>query len=214
VKKILWSSLLCVGVFLQAGIFEEIEIMQKGADGYILGKALNDEQKEIREQKGVKSDNPHVGKFLANENLLIAYNTQNNRVLAINKRLNKVTQVQLQTLISNLIHDYDEPTAMAHDKMIYWIYNAKGEKLDGEDLKSFKQSLTNKNAEKTSLAEFMKKSTENNTTSDAPKSQFDPYLSIKLSSDTPIMEKKKPKEANLYLMFSSDKLITATTTQK
>jgi len=215
-KKLIIVGALLLGLNLQAGVFEDVEAINKGVDGYVVGKVLSDEQKAVMEKKGLKSDNPNVGRFLASENLLIAYNSKNNRVLAINKRINKLPEAGLKSLIATLIHEYEEPTAMAHDKMIYWIYDGKGNKLSEEDLKSFKKSLKDEVSKNTSLADFLKKSAQSNATkNDTQKSKFNPYLSVKLSSDTPIMTKQKePKVANVYLMISSDKLITATTTAK
>ena len=212
------SGLLLLGMSLQAGVFEDVEKINKGLDGYIIGKVLSGDQMKIMDKKGLKSDNPNVGKFLASDDLLIAYNSKNNRVLAINKRYNKIEQVAVKSLISDLIHDHDEPTAMAHDKMIYWIYDDKGEKLTEEDLKTWKKSLKKETPKAKSLADFVQKGMDTNTSKKVESKKevkFNPYLSIKLSSDQPIMTKQKePKPANVYLMISSDKLISTTTTAK
>ncbi|MEA2028412.1 MAG: hypothetical protein U9N49_05505 [Campylobacterota bacterium] len=220
-KKLIVSGLLVMGMSLQAGVFEDVEKINKGLDGYIIGKVLSIDQMHIMDKKGLKSDNPNVGKFLASDTLLIAYNSKNHRVLAINKRYNKVEQVAVKSLIGNLIHDHDEPTAMAHDKMIYWIYDDKGKKLSQEDLKIWKKSLKEEKPKAKSLADFVQKGIDSNASKTSNKPQdkkevkFNPYLSVKLSSDQPIMTKQKePKPANVYLMISSDKLITTTTTAK
>lgn len=68
----------------------------------------------------------------------------------------------------------------------------------------------------TSLADFLNKAPETtaNTKSDK-KVEFNPYISVKLSSDQPMMTKQEePKLANVYLMISSDKLITETTVKQ
>ena len=212
-KKLFVSGLLVlISLNLNAGIFEDVEKINKGTDGYVIGKTLTKDQKGLMEKNGLRSDNPNVRKFLASENLLIAVNSKNNKVLAINKRYKQIEQSKVKSMIGNLIHDNDEPTAMAHDKMIYWIYDGKGEKISEDDLKKWKDSLKENKTKATSLAGFLKKAPE---VEKKEKVEFNPYISVKLSSDQPMMSKvEEPKLANVYLMISSDKLITTTTTAK
>ncbi len=208
-KRLIASIVLFAGLNLQAGVFEDVEKINKGTDGYIVGKALSDDQKVLMEKNGLQSDNPNVRKFLANDNLLIAVNTGNNRVLAINKRYDRIDPSVLKSVISELIHEHEEPTAMAHEKIVYWIFDADGRKFTEDDLKKWKEKIGKKSSGATTLADFVANGP------DDSKVEFNPYLSVKLSSDQPFMTKQKePKEANAYLMISSDKLITATTTAK
>lgn len=191
-----------------ASIYSEIEKIDKGVDGYTLGKELSTDQKELLVKNGIKSDNPNVSKFLVGKDLLIAINSSNNKVIAINKRYNQIQKESIKSMIGSLIHDYDEPTAMAHDKMIYWIYDSNGEKLSEDDLKLWKDSLKVKSKSAT-LSDVLKKGIGTNDV------EFEPYISVKLSSDQPMMSKvEEEKLANVYLMISSDKLITSTTTGK
>ena len=215
-KKIILTVVFVVlSTNLQAGIFEDVENINKGTDGYVIGKVLNKKQKELLETKGLRSDNPNVRKFLANENLLIAINSKNLKVLAINKRFQQIKQEKIKSLIGDMIHDYDEPTAMAHDKMLYWIYDNKGIKFSEDDIKKWKDSLKEtSNTKSASLADFLNKAPLQKTSKNK-KVEFKPYISVKLSSDQPMMTKQQePKLANVYLMISSDKLITETTTVK
>jgi hypothetical protein len=200
-KSIVLTCLL--GVALFGGIFEDVASFNKGVDGYVVGKALTEEQKALLEKHGLQSDDVKVRKFLASDHLLVAVEAKSLKVLAINKRYNQIDQQQIRSMIGNLIHDYDEPTAMAHDKMIYWIYDDKGEKLTQDDIKKWKESLKSKSAD--SLADMLKSKDTTHTKTE----EFNPYLSIKLSSDQPMMSKQKEeKPANAYLIISSDKLIT------
>jgi len=195
---------------LQAGIFEDVEKIDKGIDGFIVGKALTKEQIAIMNKNGLKSEAKSVRKFLAKENLLIAVDSKNFRVLAINKRFNQIEKSRLKSMIGNLIHDFDEPTTLAHDKMLYWIYDANGEKLSEDDLKRWKGSV--KKEHSTNLADFVKSEMK-----EEPKKEidFNPYVTVKLSSDQPIMTKQeKELPANIYLMISSDKLIKSVTDLK
>jgi len=187
-----------------SSLFDKIASMKKGTDGYIIGAVLTKEQQEKATTNMIKSNNPKVVKFLDGKNLLIAINSSNNRVLAINKRYSKIDQKTVKGMIGTMIHDFDEPTAMAHDKMIYWIFDEKGQKLSEDDLKAWKDKISGKPTEGMALAEAVniKKKDVN----------FNPFVSVKLQSDQPMMSKvEDPKPANAYLMISSDKLIKETT---
>lgn len=189
-------------------LYSKVEKIDKGIDGYVLGKELSQKQKELSVNNAIKSDNPNVSKFLVGKDLLIAINSSNNKVIAINKRYNQIQKDSIKSMIGSLIHDYEEPTAMAHDKMIYWIYDSNGEKLSEDDLKLWKDSLKVKSNSAT-LSDVLKKGVGTNDV------DFEPYISVKLSSDQPMMSKEEEEKlANVYLMISSDKLITNTTTGK
>lgn len=214
-SKILMS--LAIGATIlsanASSIYEQIEKMQKGIDGYIVGKALTSEQQKIAVKGMITSTDPTVAKFLDGENLLIAINAKNKKVLAINKRFNQATSEDIKGMIANMIHDYDEPTAMAHNKMIYWVFNKDGEKLSEDDLKNWKDAIKGKTNPNMPLAQAVNIEKKN--------VDFNPYISIKLQSDQPMMgeikEEDKKKEielANAYLMISSDKLIKSTTGMK
>ncbi len=195
VKVLLVVSIFGTGLLSANGIYEKVENMKKGVDGYILGSTLKKEQ----QNNSIPSDNDKVKKYLVNNDLLIAINVKNNKILAINKRFNAVKQLEIKSMIGSLIHDYDEPTAMAHDKMIYWVYDKNGKKLTEDDLKNWKDSLKVAKT-KLPLVEAIKV--------DTKQVDFDPYISIKMTSDQPMMSKvEDEKLANVYLMVSSEKLI-------
>lgn len=216
VSKVLMS--LAIGATVLSAntstVFEKIESMKKGIDGYIIGKALTSEQQKNATENMLASTNPSVMKFLDGKDLLIAVNSKNKKVLAINKRFNQATPEQIKGIIAHLIHDYDEPTAMAHNKLVYWIFDKDGEKLTDEDMKQWKDALLDKKDPSMPLAEAVNKEKKD--------VDFNPYISIKLQSDQPMMgeeinkdiEKKDAKLANAYLMISSDKLIKSTTGMK
>lgn len=182
-------------------LYKTIESINKGLDGYIVGKELTSAQKELAQKNILQSTNPHIKRFLANKSLLIAINAQNNKVLAINKKLSNLKKENIKALIAEYIHKFDEPTAMAHDKMIYWVYNKDGIKIHEDDLKQYKDTLKVK-AKAVSLAQAVNTKTK--------KVDFNPYVSIKLTSDQGLMS--QPKEeviSNAYIMISSDKLISS-----
>ena len=185
-------------------VYKEVEQINKGLDGYIIGKKLTPTQELIAKKNTLKSNNDKVVKFLVNKNMVVVVNKSNRKVLAINKRLQNMKQKDIKKLLGDYIYDYDEPTAMAHDKMVYWIYDEHGKKLTEDDLKAWKNSLVVKRSQTKTLAEAVKVK--------GKKVDFNPYVSIKLSSTSPIMTKQKnPKVATVNIIVSSDKLIQETT---
>jgi len=204
-KRLVLFVLVVFGIYSYASVFDDVAVINKGVDGYIVGKQLTQNQQQLLKEKSVPNSNPNVKSFLANKDLLIAVNAQNLKVLAINKRYHQISQENIQKMMSRLIYDYEEPTAMAHEKMIYWIWDADGKKLSEDDLKAWKDSLNDKN--KKTLADFVKKDNSNSK----KKADFNPYVSVKLSADKPIIQKQeKPELIDAYLIISSDKLITST----
>lgn len=184
-------------------IYKDVEKMDIGLDGYIIGKALTNEQKKLITKNSLASNNKHIVKFLVNDNLIIAVNKGNNKVLVINKRYKDIDQKEIQKMIGKFIFKFDEPTAMAHDKMVYWIYDKDGKKLSENDLKKWKDSLKVKNTG-LPLAQAIK-----TTGKDI---DFNPYLSFKLNSTEAIMTKsKEQKSSTVNILVSSDRLIHDTT---
>lgn len=185
----------------KSDMYETIASINKGIDGYIVGKTLTKEQQKLLQKNSMESQHPSIKRFLANKTLLVAVNIKNNKVIAINKKLSNLKRDKVKALIAEYIHKFDEPTAMAHDKMLYWVYDKEGKKIQEDDLKQYKDSLKVK-GKQIALAEAVN--------IQKKKIDFDPYLSVKLSSDKGLMsEQKEDVITNAYVMISSDKLISA-----
>jgi len=184
-------------------LYNQVEKMNKGLDGYIVGKALTAKQQKSITKNSIASNNKNIFKFLVNDDLVIAINKNNNRVIAINKRYKSLAQEDVKKMIGEFIFKYDEPTAMAHDKMVYWVYDKDGTKLSENDLKKWKNSLKVKNTG-LPLAQAIHATGE--------KIDFNPYLSLKMNSTEAIMtELKEPKQSTVNIIVSSDRLIQDTT---
>ena len=194
--------ILCISLSLNASnkLYNTIEKMNKGIDGYIVGKVLNKVQEKLLNKNAVASNNKNILKFLANDDLMIVINKKNNKVLAINKRYTNISQKEVKKMISKFIFKFDEPTAMAHNKMVYWIYDKDGNKLSSDDLKNFKNDLKIRNSNMT-LAKAI-------NLKDKKTKKFNPYLSFKMNSSEAIMTKeKKTKASNINILISSNVLI-------
>lgn len=188
-------------------LYTKIANMKKGTDGYIIGKVLTKEQEAKVEANMIKSSYPKIINFLDGKDLLISINKKNKRVLIINKRYQNMDQASIKGMLGNMIHDFDEPTAMAHDKMVYWVFDENGDKLTEDDLKAWKDNISGKATSGMALAEAVNLKKK--------KVNFNPFVSVKLQSDQPIMsEVKETKLANPYLLIKSDKLIGLTNASK
>lgn len=202
-KKLTLSLIALGALALNASgdLFTKIESINKGLEGYIIGKMLTPEQQKLVEKNALKSDTTKIKKFLVGKDLLIAIEAKSNRVLAINKKLSNMDKATVKALIAEYIHKFDEPTAMAHDKMVYWVYDKNGVKMQEDDLKKYKEQVKGAADPSLSLSENLNKPKE--------KIDFDPYVSVKLSSDQAIMSQpKEPVPTNAYIMISSQKLIS------
>jgi hypothetical protein len=184
-------------------MYDQVEKMNKGLDGYIVGKTLNKEQQKLVTKNALESNTKYILKFLVDDNLIVAINKSNNRVLAINKRYVNIDQKEVQEMIGKFIYEFNEPTAMAHDKMVYWVYDKNGQKLSEDNLKKWKNTLKVKNTG-LPLAKAVNTTAEN--------VDFNPYLSFKMNSTEAIMtELKEPKPLTVNILVSSDRLIQDTT---
>ena len=168
------------------------------------------------EKKGDKlvatSKEKKVVKVIDGENLLIALNKTNLKVIAINKRFNQIDSNITKNLISKLIYEHSDPTVEVHEKIIYWIFDKNGNKLNETDIKEWKDSLKANNQQ--TLVDAVKGIETNNAKA---KTDFNPYLTVKLSSDQILIENKfylnKTSESNLsniYILISSSQLINET----
>ena len=185
-------------------MYDQVEKMNKGLDGYIVGKTLNKEQQKLVTKNALESNTKYILKFLVDDNLIVAINKSNNRVLAINKRYVNIDQKEVQEMIGKFIYEFNEPTAMAHDKMVYWVYDKNGQKLSEDNLKKWKNTLKVKNTG-LPLAKAVNTTTAENV-------DFNPYLSFKMNSTEAIMtELKEPKPLTVNILVSSDRLIQDTT---
>ena len=106
----------------------EVAELELGFGDYILGKALNIEQKEMSRQNPIKKSLRGTYKFQDGETFVIAANNDD-IVLGVYRHYPESTMEDLKKIIGGLMFEYGEPTATAHDKMIYWTYDKTG-KID------------------------------------------------------------------------------------
>ncbi len=193
--KLLVSLVLCLVVGF-ASVTDDVASLNVGLNGYILGKKLTTDQLSISKKNTIKKAVEGTYKFSDGELFIIASKTDD-RVLVIYKDFNKIDNKKAKAILGNSILNFGEPTAIAHDKLVYWSYDKNGKKISEDELKIFKDKIRNKDV---TLAETLKK--------EYREVKYEPYVTIKFSCSKEIMNRDVVyTDADAYLLYSSNKLI-------
>lgn len=151
-----------------------------GFGDYVLGKQLSESQKKVAEEHRVEKALEGTYKFMDGELFVIA-SIFNDTVIGMYKRYQEVPVDTLKSVIGSLMLEHGEPTAMAHDKMIYWTYSEAG-KIEQDQFDFQRDSGGIKS-----------------------------LVTVKFSSTEPIVEEQKPeadgeRKLSAYVMITSDPL--------
>jgi len=105
----------------------EVQALKIGFGNYILGHELSPDQKKLAEKHllPVAESKEWTYKF-QDEDIFIVADKKTNLILGVYKEQEKATRRDVKTMVGSLMMDFEEPTVMAHDKMIYWAYDQKG----------------------------------------------------------------------------------------
>lgn len=172
----LFSGLAAAGEL--EDLFSRVERLNIGRHGYVLGAVLNSGQLKTAAQNPLDAGVKDTFKFKDGTLHVVAQKTTN-RVLVIYEQWEAATRKTLQDLIGDLYLNFDDPTVLAHDKVIYWAYTKEG-----------KISST--------VFEAARKE----------KKTLDILATIKCISDLLIMEKQAgPQRGQAYYIISSDPIL-------
>lgn len=103
----------------------EVAELELGFGDYVLGRALTPEQKKLGQKNSVKKSLQGTYKFKDGEVFVVAA-WEGDIVLGVYKQYPDTTMNTVKSVIGGLMIEYGEPTAMAHDKLVYWTYNKDG----------------------------------------------------------------------------------------
>lgn len=106
-------------------VAEEVAVLELGFGDYVLGRKLSDQQKANGLKQAIPKTLPRTYKFKDGDFYVIA-SEENDIVLGMYKEFEYTDPEQLKKIVGSLMFEYGEPTATAHDKMIYWTYNSNG----------------------------------------------------------------------------------------
>jgi len=121
-----------------SNLLGQVETLNISRGDYTLGKKLTDGQRAIALKHPVEAANPWTFKFKDGDLYVIADKTTN-RVVILYERYEATTIKQVQALVGSLSLDFGDPTVMAHDKIIYWVFGPEG-KLTREQYKKAKKA--------------------------------------------------------------------------
>ena len=147
-------------------------------NGYTLGKTLTEKQMVIAQHNSVNHATPGTFKF-KDKNLYVVLEKTTHRIIILYEQYENTTAQQVRDLVGSLYLDFGDPTLMAHDKIIYWAFGAKG-KL------SKKQYQHDKHVKK----------------------KLNVLATVKLNSDINVLGKReKTKVGNIYFIISSEPVL-------
>ena len=115
-----------------------VAALELGMNGYIIGRKLTPEQKEITAGSMVSDAYEGTFKFKDGD-LFIVTAGNDDTVLALYQRNEEANMDQARRMVSGLMGLYGEPTTMAHDKLIYWAYTGEG-KISEETYNTIKEN--------------------------------------------------------------------------
>ena len=119
-------------------LLAQVEILNIYREGYTLGKVLTEGQRATALKHPVEAANPWTFKFKDGD-LYVVADKATDRVVILYERYEATTRKQVQALVGSLSLNFGDPTVMAHDKIIYWVFGPEG-KLTREQYKKAKQA--------------------------------------------------------------------------
>lgn len=159
-------------------LFKQVEKLKLERQGYVLGAKLNKAQLETARSHPMEAGTKDTFKFQDN-NLFVVAHKGSNRVLVIYEQIKDAGQQKVQSLVGDLYLTFDDPTVMAHGKIIYWAWAKKG-----------------------------KISTKQFDTAKEKRKKLDILATVKCVSDIHITEKTKEQSTgDVYYIISSDPVL-------
>jgi hypothetical protein len=159
-------------------LFRQVEKLKIERNGYLLGAVLTPSQMATAAAFPVDATAKNTFKF-HDKNLYIVAHKPSNRVLVLYEKIEQATREKIQDLMGDLYLNFDAPTVMAHDKVVYWAYGETG-KISSETFDAAKNESK----------------------------KLDILATVKCISDVSIMEKtENPEIGTVYYIISSDPIL-------
>lgn len=165
---------------------EDIAALKLGFGDYILGHKLTEQQKKTAKKNTIKKTIKGSYKFQDNETFIIA-SSKTDMVIGLYRENPTATQQDIQNMVGELMMQFEEPTKMAHNKLLYWAFGKDG--LIPQELFDMEKSA---NSEILVTVKF---------SSDQPIRPSEP---AKDGAEAEV--KKSSDSASIYVVITSDKL--------
>ncbi len=159
------------------GAVKKLELSYKG---YTLGQRLDSTKLKALKKSPEKDSYPGTIKMIDN-GLIIVIDKKNQIIVAVSKRVKGAASNELKALVNELMLLFGEPTAVAHEKIIYWAYGKNG-KITDEAYNKAKDT-----------------------------GKLEVLATVKLNSSKRIFKvtSDKKEKADVYVIMSSEPLISA-----
>ena len=106
-------------------LFTRVEKLKLQRGGYRLAQVLTAEQKKTAQHRAAKAPGPGTYKF-HDDDLFVVADSATDRVLVLYERYEPAGRDKIRELVGRLFLHFGDPTLMAHEKTIYWAFDAKG----------------------------------------------------------------------------------------
>lgn len=187
-------SLLVFTTTVLAGEEKELQSsvasLKLGLGEYILATQLTADQVSFASKNKVDKSYQGTYKFRDGD-IFVVVDRSNDMILALYKKQDNAAKAQMKTMVSELMGTFGEPTTMAHEKMIYWVYSRKG-KIDDELYTKARKAGTTSDLGIIASVKFS--------------SSVDITPDTQIKSDE-IQDKKEPAKSTIYFILTSDPLI-------
>jgi hypothetical protein len=112
-------------------LLDEVEKVGIGWEGFQLAKVLTEKQKADSVKNRVPGTIPGTYKFKSGDLFVVAH-SKTDRVILMYEQHEAAAEKQMREILGKLFFEFGDPAVMAHDKVIYWVYNKKGKITEKE----------------------------------------------------------------------------------
>ena len=171
-------------------LLDTVVALKLGMNGYIIGQKLDTAQKEIAEKHPVEGGYQGTYKFVDN-GLYVVVDQKTDRILALYKQEKHADRNQLKSMVAELMNQFDAPTTMAHDKILYWAFNRHGA-VSEED---FNRAKKVQQTAELNIVATVKLNSEMEIAADPEE------------ENTETIQSKTPETGSIYFIITSDPLV-------
>lgn len=194
VRMVFICSLVLITSSALAGEKKELQSsvanLKLGLGKYILATQLTADQVIFASKN--KVDKAYQGTYKFRDgDIFVVVDTSTDMILALYKKEDNAAKSQMKAMVSELMDTFGEPTTMAHEKMIYWVYSRQGKIEDELYNKARKAGTTSE----LGIIASVKFSSSVDITPDS-----------QIGSDD-VQEKSEPAKSTIYFILTSDPLI-------
>lgn len=116
----------------------DVAALELGFGEYILGGALTTDQKALARQNAIPKTLEGTIKF-SDGDIYVVAKSDDGMILGLYKENTEATREEVKEMVGDLMMEFEEPTTMAHDTLIYWAFDKNG-KIGGDEYDFSKQT--------------------------------------------------------------------------